>query len=94
MSITSAQEIQSWLTDYIANLMRVSPDEIQPDNEFTSFGIDSATAVGLSIDLGDWLGIKLDPTLVYDHPTIEAVSEHIAAMLTRRGAVAEGAASS
>jgi acyl carrier protein len=81
MSSMKAHEIQAWLTDYISKLMQIPPEEALLDREFTSFGIDSAAAVGLSVDLGDWLGIEIDPTLVYDHPTIESVSAYIAEKL-------------
>ena len=35
-------------------------------------------AVGLAGELEDWLGRPLSPTLVYEHPTIEALARHLA----------------
>jgi acyl carrier protein len=29
-------------------------------------------------DLEDWVERKIDPTLLYDYPTIEALSQHLA----------------
>ncbi len=29
-------------------------------------------------DLEDWLGCELDPTLLYDYPTIDALAWHLA----------------
>jgi acyl carrier protein len=78
MSSTSVNEISAWLADYIANLVQIPPNEVVPDREFTSFGIDSSGAVGLAVDLGYWVGIEIDPTLVYDYPTIESISQYIA----------------
>jgi len=74
-------QIQTWLSEYICRVMQLKEWQVDLDQEFTSFGMDSATAVGLSVDLGDWLGLELDPTLVYDHPTIEALSRHLAERL-------------
>ena len=72
-----ASDIQTWLTDYICRVLQVPAEEVLPDREFTSFGLDSAAAVGLSVDLGAWLGSEVDPTVTYDYPTIESVSLHI-----------------
>lgn len=74
----NAEQISSWLTDYISKVAQIPLQETLPDREFTSFGIDSSAAVGLSVDLGDWAGIEIDPTLVYDYPTIELISEFVA----------------
>ena len=45
---------------------------------FAGFGLGSLQAVGLAGDLEDWLGRPLSPTLVYEHPTIEALARHLA----------------
>lgn len=45
---------------------------------FDRYGLDSSVAVGLTGDLEDWLETKLDPTLLYDYPTIEGLSQHLA----------------
>jgi acyl carrier protein len=35
-------------------------------------------AIGLTGDLEDWLGTRLDPTLLYDYPTVAALAKHLA----------------
>lgn len=75
----SAAEIQAWMTVYLAQLLEVDSDEIQVDLPFDSYGLDSSIAVGMTGDLEDWLNQKLDPTLLYDYPTIESLSQHLAA---------------
>jgi acyl carrier protein len=32
----------------------------------------------MSGDLEDWVGRKIDPTLLYDYPTIETLAQHLA----------------
>lgn len=44
----------------------------------SKLGLDSAIAVSLSVNLGTHLGMKLAPTLVWDHPTIEGLAGHVA----------------
>jgi glutamate-1-semialdehyde-2,1-aminomutase len=68
-----AQAIQAWLVSNIAERLRVNPQDIEVQQPFSRYGLDSVAAVSLSGELGDWLGRKLSPTLVYDYPTIEAL---------------------
>ncbi len=74
----SAIEIQDWIAVYIADLLEIDADTIDTTVSFDRYGLDSATAVGMTGDLEDWLGRKLDPMLLYDYPTVESFSHHIA----------------
>jgi acyl carrier protein len=76
--LPSAVEIQAWMVSYLAELLAIEPDEIDVAIPFDRYGLDSSVAVGLTGDLEDWLDRKLDPTLLYDYPTIEALSQHLA----------------
>jgi len=68
-----AQAIQAWLVSNIAERLRVNPQDIEVQQPFSRYGLDSVAAVSLSGELGDWLGASLSPTLVYDYPTIETL---------------------
>jgi acyl carrier protein len=79
MSATyTADEISAWLVQHISNETKVPLDEIDPAGSFVSFGIDSMLAVRISSDLEAWLGRKLPPTLLWDYPSIEALSAYLA----------------
>jgi acyl carrier protein len=78
----SAAEIQSWIAAYLANLLEVDAEDIDVSLPFDRYGLDSSVAIGLTGDLEDWLEVKLDPTLLYDYPTVAALSKHLAVQLT------------
>jgi hypothetical protein len=40
--------------------------------------MDSLTAVDLSQDLGDWIGMEIDETIVWNYPTISALAKFAA----------------
>ncbi|NEO89527.1 MAG: acyl carrier protein [Moorea sp. SIO3G5] len=71
-------EIKDWLVTYIAQLLEITPDEIEIDIPFDGYSLDSAAAVGLSGDLEEWLGCEFEPTLLYDYPTIETLAKYLA----------------
>ncbi|MDJ0843723.1 acyl carrier protein [Crocosphaera sp.] len=71
-------DIENWLVSYLSNLLEVAPETIDVSQTFESYGLDSSAAVGLSGDLQEWLKTELEPTLLFDYPTIEALSSHLA----------------
>jgi acyl carrier protein len=75
-------EIQTWIVNYIAELLEVKPQKIDVTIPFDRYGLDSSAAVGLAGDLESWLERELDPTLLYDYPTIESLTEHLVESLS------------
>ncbi len=77
----TAAEIQDWIVAYLADLLEIEPDEVEVTIPFDRYGLDSSAAVGLTGDLEDWLGREVDPTLLYDYPTVEALVQHLTLQL-------------
>lgn len=71
------EEIQEWIISYLANLLEIDEEEIDIEEPFDRYGLDSAAAIGLLGDLGTCLKCDLDPTLIYDFPTIETLVNHL-----------------
>ena len=70
--------IQAWLVRHIAAPLNISPEEIDPKQPFVYYGLDSVQAVSLSGDLEIFLGRRLSPTLIWDYPSIDLLSEYLA----------------
>ena len=73
----SQAEIQNWMCNYVADLLEVDISQIDVTIPFDRYGLDSSAAVGLAGDLEDYLEEELDPTLLYDYPTIESLTNHL-----------------
>src|SRR5688572_33374792 len=76
-----ADVISRWLREYLAELLELPSDEIRDEQSFARFGLDSVASIAMAGDLSDWVGCEVDVTLVYDYPTISALSEYLAANL-------------
>ncbi len=76
--VRTEEEIQDWILARVAKKLELDPDEVNVREPFSDYGLDSRTAVALSGDLERWLGMKIPPTLVWDFPTIESASKHLA----------------
>ncbi len=74
----TAEDISGWVIDYLADLFQVPADTIDPALQFEELGVDSSLAIGLTGDLEEWLGCKINPTLLYQYTTIESLSGALA----------------
>jgi NADP-dependent 3-hydroxy acid dehydrogenase YdfG len=57
------------------------PGEVLPDREFIAAGFDSLTTLELSRRLATVTGLKLAPTIIFDHPTPAGLAGEIARLL-------------
>lgn len=71
-------ELQTWMISYLAELLEIDSDDIDINIPFDSYGLDSEVAVGMTGDLENWLEKELDPTLLYNYPTIKTFTKHLA----------------
>lgn len=72
-----------WLINRIAGFLATSPAAIETDKAFGDYGLDSAFALNLCTDLETEFGIRVEPTVAWDYPTIDDIAGHLAAQ-TRR----------
>lgn len=79
--------IQKWCQDYVANLLDVQPDKIDPTTEFDRFGLNSAMAVAMCLDLEEQLGFEIPPALLFEYTSIAELATYVAgAVAHARGA--------
>ncbi len=77
MATPTAEEIREWMVLYLGDLLGMDPKEIDTATSFEAYGLDSTAAAGMSGDLGDWLGIKLDAALASEFTTVDALAAHL-----------------
>ena len=72
------ERIEVWLMDWLVNRANVVQSEIRRDKPFADYGLDSLTAVEMSQDIEDWLGIQVTATVAWNYPTSATMARHLA----------------
>jgi acyl carrier protein len=70
--------IQDWCVAFVAKILHVPRERVDPNIEVDRLGLDSSTAVALIMSLEEHLGIELMPELLFEYPTIGGLSKHLA----------------
>lgn len=68
------EEISLWLVKKIASCAQLPTSEISVYESFASYGLSSTDAVSISGELEEWLDRQLQPTLLYNYPTIDLLA--------------------
>jgi NAD(P)-dependent dehydrogenase (short-subunit alcohol dehydrogenase family)/acyl carrier protein len=74
-----AELLGAHLQDQLGELMGFGAERPDPQRGFIELGVDSLMAVTLRDRLQTSLGVELPVTFIFDHPTIEALAEHLLA---------------
>lgn len=71
-------EIRSWLIEAVARASRRPTRLVNAAEPLSQSGLDSLKLVSLTGELSEWLGQPVAPSIVYDHPSIDALARHLA----------------
>ena len=72
-------ELITWLRQWISDATGTSVDEVDPAAPLENLGLSSRDVIVLSGELENLLDIKLDPTVAYQFPTVEALAHGLLA---------------
>jgi phthiocerol/phenolphthiocerol synthesis type-I polyketide synthase B len=76
-------------TQVVAAMGLASPQLLDPSAGFFQAGMDSLMSVTLQRSLSESLGEALPPSVVFDYPTVEALTDHLATILPELAEAAE-----
>ena len=79
MTAKTPEEVQGWIIQWLESNAGVLRESIELDKPFADYRLDSLTAVEFSEDVEDWLGIELTVTVLWNHPTIEKMTQFLVA---------------
>ncbi len=73
-----AERVESWLLTWMVERAAIPSHEVDRNKPFAEYGLDSLTAVELSQQLEDWLGVEVVPTVAWNYPTPATLSKYLA----------------
>ncbi len=75
--LAGADELAQWVRENLAKELKMDLADLSLDKAFNDFGVDSLVGANLAKQLGDRLGIEVNVTLLWEHPTIRALTQFL-----------------
>jgi phthiocerol/phenolphthiocerol synthesis type-I polyketide synthase B len=69
--------LRQWLADYLVANVGCDAADLDPDSSFSDLGLGSRDALVLAGELAELLGRKVSPLEFWQHPTINAMVDHL-----------------
>jgi acyl transferase domain-containing protein/acyl carrier protein len=79
-------ELRTLITSRLAERLSIDPRSIDVREPFSRYGLESLGAAGLVAELGQALGRRLSPVLIWQYPTPDVLARHLAGGASERGA--------
>ncbi|MGW6258997.1 SDR family NAD(P)-dependent oxidoreductase [Streptomyces sp. NPDC055085] len=76
-SITTPDGVQAWLVSAVSEATGIHPTAVDPERPLAEFGLGSRQLVTLVARLKVLTGIELEPSLLFNHPTIAGVARAV-----------------
>jgi acyl carrier protein len=76
-AVDRSDTLRAWLIDRVAAYLECEPSQIDPARSLADYGLHSVLALSLGADLEDHLQVRLESTVVWDHPSIEELVAHL-----------------
>ncbi|WP_246112853.1 AMP-binding protein [Allorhodopirellula solitaria] len=77
----ATQQIEAWMLAWLIHRSGMDAKDVCRDTRFTEHGLDSMSAVELSGELDDWLGVELTPVVAETYPTPAKLAAYLAGEL-------------
>ena len=74
---TSPEQIQTWLVERVAGYLECPAAVIDPDSSLADYGLDSLDKFTLCCDIEDTFDTIIEPIVLWDVPTLRALTPHI-----------------
>ena len=78
VAIIDAPAIEQFMIAEVAKALKLQKSSIDPTRSLLYYGVDSVATVMLAANLEDWLGLQINPEIVYNLPVIRHLATELA----------------
>ena len=78
LQTTDLRALREWIIRWVAGELGVRPQEVDCEAAFDDMGLSSIQAVSMAGELEEMLGLKVDPDVAWEFPTIAQLVAHLA----------------
>jgi acyl carrier protein len=80
----SRDAIKEWLRGRAAFYLVLPAAEVRGDAKLVGYGLDSADALSICTEIEDRFDLAVEPTMMWEHPTVAALADHLSGLLESR----------
>jgi len=73
----SQQQLTTWLVNKVIAIAKIEAHEIDINEQFINYGLNSVDAVTLSGELEDFIGYEIPASIMYEFSTINELAQHL-----------------
>ena len=77
MKAPNLEDIRRRIVLHLSESLAVAPETIKGNGVFSELGVDSTIGIEMTGSLSEWLALELDPTIVYDFPTVALLANEL-----------------
>jgi FkbH-like protein/FkbM family methyltransferase len=77
MPESSGARLEALLREILANQLKMTWEQIEPEAEFAELGVDSIVVAAIVRDMDRKLGTRIDPSALLEFSTVRALAEHL-----------------
>jgi len=75
----SQQALTTWLVTKVKTIAKIESTEVDINEQFINYGLNSVDAVNLSGELEDYVGYEIPASIMYEFSTINELAQQLSA---------------
>jgi acyl carrier protein len=80
--MTTPEELLAWMRAHVGERLQQPVSAIDPDAPMDVLGLDSLEAVAMTGELERRLGLRIEPTALWEHRTLRSLAKFLATAAT------------
>jgi acyl carrier protein len=90
----SSTDIKMRIEKVVSGVLRVPPEDLEPNRPFVAYGFESFDAMGMALAVSREFGFNAQPNIAYDFPTLKLLTQHLESRLATNALPRSAAADS